>query len=87
MTTEEIMTAFDGDEFSPYTVGKTLNRLIGNLPPQMVYNYISTEKLPTRRGNTGKLYLTRDDVEQFVTKVTDSRAKKAAKEAEQADAE
>jgi hypothetical protein len=87
MTTNDIMARFgEGDEFSPYKVGKVLGSAIGNVPPQMVYNYIKGERLPARVNNTGKLFLTRDDVEAFVESVLEARAKKAAK-AEEAEEE
>jgi len=84
MTTEEIMKAFPAKqtEFSPYKVGKVLGSLIGSVPPQMVYNYITNGSLPERFNNTGKKFLTREDIEKFVTSVLESRSKKAEKEAE-----
>jgi hypothetical protein len=84
VTTEEIMKAFPAKqtEFSPYKVGKVLGSLIGSVPPQMVYNYITNGALPERFNNTGKKFLNRDDIEKFVTQVLESRAKKTEKEAE-----
>ena len=73
----EVENVFNNIDFiSPYKLHSIINLFVENpMKPQMMYNYVRNNLIPTKLNSTGKIEVTKIDSINFVVKFVSNRNK------------